>query len=59
MKINMVHNVLYHLSDKYLKHGGFYRTSDQQWVKLERLQFVGACNPPTVREMIEDYFEDY
>lgn len=31
-----------------LEHGGFYRTSDQQWVKLERLQFVGACNPPTV-----------
>ncbi|CAF4132742.1 unnamed protein product, partial [Rotaria sp. Silwood2] len=30
-----------------LEHGGFYRTSDQQWVKLERLQFVGACNPPT------------
>lgn len=33
-----------------LEHGGFYRTSDQQWVKLERLQFVGACNPPTVSE---------
>ena len=32
-----------------LEHGGFYRTSDQQWVKLERLQFVGACNPPTVK----------
>ena len=27
--------------------GGFYRTSDQTWVKLERIQFVGACNPPT------------
>ncbi|KAG8867814.1 hypothetical protein FRC20_004812 [Serendipita sp. 405] len=27
--------------------GGFYRTSDMSWVKLERIQFVGACNPPT------------
>ncbi|QRW00298.1 cytoplasmic dynein 1 heavy chain 1 [Ceratobasidium sp. AG-Ba] len=27
--------------------GGFYRTSDMAWVKLERIQFVGACNPPT------------
>ncbi|VDN26596.1 unnamed protein product [Gongylonema pulchrum] len=26
---------------------GFYRTSDQTWVSLERIQFVGACNPPT------------
>uniref|UniRef100_A0A146KZ76 Dynein heavy chain, cytoplasmic n=1 Tax=Lygus hesperus TaxID=30085 RepID=A0A146KZ76_LYGHE len=26
---------------------GFYRTSDQAWVNLERIQFVGACNPPT------------
>jgi dynein heavy chain 1 len=26
---------------------GFYRQSDQQWVTLERIQFVGACNPPT------------
>ncbi|XP_030854690.1 cytoplasmic dynein 1 heavy chain 1 [Strongylocentrotus purpuratus] len=30
-----------------LEHGGFYRTSDQAWVKFERIQFVGACNPPT------------
>ncbi|XP_033735277.1 cytoplasmic dynein 1 heavy chain 1-like isoform X2 [Pecten maximus] len=30
-----------------LEHGGFYRTSDQSWVKFERIQFVGACNPPT------------
>ncbi|XP_074602445.1 dynein heavy chain, cytoplasmic isoform X2 [Brevipalpus obovatus] len=28
-------------------HGGFYRTSDQAWIRLERIQFVGACNPPT------------
>lgn len=27
--------------------GGFWRTSDLAWVKLERIQFVGACNPPT------------
>lgn len=30
-----------------VEHGGFYRLSDQSWVKLERIQFVGACNPPT------------
>uniref|UniRef100_A0A8C4QIF7 AAA+ ATPase domain-containing protein n=1 Tax=Eptatretus burgeri TaxID=7764 RepID=A0A8C4QIF7_EPTBU len=30
-----------------VEHGGFYRTADQAWVKLERIQFVGACNPPT------------
>ncbi|XP_055497118.1 cytoplasmic dynein 1 heavy chain 1 isoform X1 [Leucoraja erinacea] len=30
-----------------VEHGGFYRTSDQAWVKLERIQFVGACNPST------------
>lgn len=30
-----------------VEHGGFYRTTDQTWVKLERIQFVGACNPPT------------
>ena len=27
--------------------GGYYRTADMAWVKLERIQFVGACNPPT------------
>eukprot|EP00919_Chromeraceae_sp_WS-2016_P001806 GHVR01004377.1.p1 GENE.GHVR01004377.1~~GHVR01004377.1.p1 ORF type:complete len:4168 (-),score=965.61 GHVR01004377.1:131-12634(-) len=26
---------------------GFWRPSDRQWVKMERVQFVGACNPPT------------
>lgn len=26
---------------------GFWRTSDRQWISLERIQFVGACNPPT------------
>ncbi|XP_022254853.1 dynein heavy chain, cytoplasmic-like [Limulus polyphemus] len=30
-----------------VEHGGFFRTSDHSWVKLERIQFVGACNPPT------------
>ena len=30
-----------------VEHGGFFRTSDQTWVKFERIQFVGACNPPT------------
>eukprot|EP00931_Biecheleriopsis_adriatica_P034702 TRINITY_DN20021_c0_g5_i1.p1 TRINITY_DN20021_c0_g5~~TRINITY_DN20021_c0_g5_i1.p1 ORF type:complete len:4603 (-),score=1119.02 TRINITY_DN20021_c0_g5_i1:34-13842(-) len=27
--------------------GGFYRPSDRQWVSVERVQFLGACNPPT------------
>ncbi|SJL06320.1 related to Cytoplasmic dynein 1 heavy chain 1 [Armillaria ostoyae] len=27
--------------------GGYWRASDMCWVKLERIQFVGACNPPT------------
>ncbi|EST04700.1 Dynein heavy chain, domain-1 [Kalmanozyma brasiliensis GHG001] len=27
--------------------GGFWRISDKSWVRLERIQFVGACNPPT------------
>lgn len=30
-----------------IESGGFWRTTDQAWVKLERIQFVGACNPPT------------
>ncbi|TPX59802.1 hypothetical protein PhCBS80983_g02245 [Powellomyces hirtus] len=30
-----------------VEHGGFWRKSDQAWVRLERIQFVGACNPPT------------
>jgi len=30
-----------------IEHNGFYRASDQAWVRLERIQFVGACNPPT------------
>ncbi|CAD7970789.1 unnamed protein product [Amoebophrya sp. A120] len=27
--------------------GGFYRSSDKAWISLERVQFLGACNPPT------------
>ncbi|KIY45226.1 dynein heavy chain protein 1 [Fistulina hepatica ATCC 64428] len=27
--------------------GGYWRATDMAWVKLERIQFVGACNPPT------------
>ncbi len=30
-----------------VEQNGFYRTSDMTWVSLERIQFVGACNPPT------------
>ncbi len=26
--------------------GGFYRPSDKAWITLERVQFLGACNPP-------------
>jgi dynein heavy chain 1 len=30
-----------------VEHNGFWRTSDHTWVTMERIQFVGACNPPT------------
>ncbi|KAK2722142.1 hypothetical protein QYM36_002631, partial [Artemia franciscana] len=33
-----------------VEQGGFWRSTssgEQHWVKLERIQFVGACNPPT------------
>ena len=26
---------------------GYWRPKDAQWIRLERVQFVGACNPPT------------
>ena len=26
---------------------GFWRCHDRSWITLERIQFVGACNPPT------------
>ncbi|KAL7555016.1 hypothetical protein ACHAWF_018608 [Thalassiosira exigua] len=29
-----------------VEHGGFWR-EDNVWVKTNRIQFVGACNPPT------------
>ena len=29
------------------EHGGFWRKKDNTWVTVERIQFVGACNPPT------------
>ena len=28
------------------EHQGFWRTEDHHWVHLDRIQFVGACNPP-------------
>ena len=30
-----------------VEQNGFWRTSDKTWVALDRIQFVGACNPPT------------
>ncbi|GAA6059654.1 hypothetical protein JCM10212_004157 [Sporobolomyces blumeae] len=30
-----------------IEHGGFWRTTDKAWVRLENIQIVGACNPPT------------
>jgi dynein heavy chain 1, cytosolic len=30
-----------------VEHNGFWRTKEKQWVTLDRIQFVGACNPPT------------
>jgi hypothetical protein len=29
------------------EHGGFWRASDNAFVRVENVQFVGACNPPT------------
>ena len=29
------------------EHGGFWRGSDLSFVTLERIQIIGACNPPT------------
>ena len=39
--------MLYHLLCQIVEHGGFYRTSDHTWVSIEKIQFVGACNPST------------
>ncbi|MCJ1472503.1 hypothetical protein MMC13_001151 [Lambiella insularis] len=30
-----------------VEQNGFWRTLDKTWVTLERVQFVGACNPPS------------
>ena len=30
-----------------VEQNGFWRAFDKTWVTLERVQFVGACNPPT------------
>ncbi|KAL8861740.1 MAG: hypothetical protein Q9178_001941 [Gyalolechia marmorata] len=30
-----------------VEQNGFWRSADKTWVALERIQFVGACNPPT------------
>ncbi|KAG2383610.1 hypothetical protein C9374_004281 [Naegleria lovaniensis] len=30
-----------------IEHGGFWRYSDLSWITLERIMFVGSCNPPT------------
>lgn len=30
-----------------IEQNGFWRSSDKIWVTLDRIQFVGACNPPT------------
>lgn len=30
-----------------VEQGGFWRTTTRTWITLERIQFVGACNPPT------------
>ncbi|KAI5304245.1 hypothetical protein KEM56_006700, partial [Ascosphaera pollenicola] len=30
-----------------VEQNGFWRTQDKTWVTLDRIQFVGACNPPT------------
>ena len=30
-----------------VEQNGFWRTLDRTWVTLDRIQFVGACNPPT------------
>ena len=30
-----------------VEQNGFWKTKDKAWVTLDRIQFVGACNPPT------------
>jgi dynein heavy chain 1 len=35
-----------------VEHGGFWR-SDNVWIKINRIQFVGACNPPSDAGRVE------
>ena len=35
-----------------VEHGGFWR-ADNIWIKINRIQFVGACNPPTDAGRVE------
>lgn len=35
-----------------VEHGGYWR-SDNVWIKTSRIQFVGACNPPTDAGRVE------
>ena len=35
-----------------VEHGGFWR-ADNTWIKINRIQFVGACNPPTDAGRVE------
>ena len=30
-----------------VEYGGFFRPGDKEWVTVERVLFLGACNPPT------------
>ncbi|KAI3404296.2 DYN1 [Candida oxycetoniae] len=30
-----------------IEYNGFWQTKDMQWVSLQNIQFVAACNPPT------------
>ena len=30
-----------------VEQNGFWRIKDKSWITLDRIQFVGACNPPT------------
>ena len=36
-----------------VEHGGYWRAVDQSFVRLERVQVLGACNPPTDAGRVE------
>ena len=41
-----------------VEHGGFWRVKDNQWVSLENIQFVAACNSPMI--LVEtNYLKDF